>query len=123
MSQRPAPTAADRSAGRVRARLRGHARDLLVAAPELARAGFVVAAPVFPLCSAGAPGGPEESDVINQPGDMSFVISSLLAVSSGGRRRPLAGLVDPLASPSPVIRTAPRRRWPWPSRAATGTRA
>ncbi len=43
-----------------------------------ARAGFVVAAPIFPLENANAPGGPNESDLINQPRDMSFVITSLL---------------------------------------------
>jgi dienelactone hydrolase len=42
-----------------------------------ARAGFVVAAPVFPLGNADAPGGPNEADLINQPRDMSFVISRL----------------------------------------------
>jgi dienelactone hydrolase len=60
------------------------------------RAGFVVAAPVFPLGSAGAPGGPDEADVLNQPADMSFVISSLLAESAAGvAGDPLAGLIDP----------------------------
>jgi fermentation-respiration switch protein FrsA (DUF1100 family) len=44
-----------------------------------ARAGYVVAAPVFPLTNANAPGGANESDLVNQPRDMSFVISSLLA--------------------------------------------
>ncbi len=59
-----------------------------------AQAGFVVAAPVFPLESADAPGGPDESDLVNEPGDMSFVISQLLAASAapGG---PLSGLIDP----------------------------
>jgi dienelactone hydrolase len=59
-----------------------------------ARAGFIVAAPVFPLENADAPGGADESDLTNQPTDMRFVISSLLAASSasGG---PLSGLVDP----------------------------
>jgi dienelactone hydrolase len=58
------------------------------------RAGFVVAAPVFPLGSAGAPGGPDERDLVNQPADMSLVISSILA--SGRRAKgPLAGMVDP----------------------------
>jgi dienelactone hydrolase len=59
-----------------------------------ARAGYVVAAPVFPLENANAPGGPNESDLINQPADMSFVISQLLAEnrSSSG---PLSGLIDP----------------------------
>ncbi len=41
------------------------------------RAGFVVAAPVFPLENAHAPGGPDESDLVNQPRDMSFVITQL----------------------------------------------
>jgi predicted dienelactone hydrolase len=43
------------------------------------RAGFVVAAPIFPLTNPAAPGGPNESDLVNQPTDMSFVISRLLA--------------------------------------------
>jgi dienelactone hydrolase len=47
-----------------------------------ARAGYVVAAPIFPLGNANAPGGPNESDIVNQPGDMSFVISQLLALSA-----------------------------------------
>jgi dienelactone hydrolase len=54
------------------------------------RAGFVVAAPVFPLGNANAPGGPYEPDLVHQPADMSYVISSLL--TGGGS---LAGLVDP----------------------------
>ena len=59
-----------------------------------ARAGYVVAAPRFPLENAKAPGGPDESDLINQPADMSFVISKLLSASSrpGGQ---LEGLIDP----------------------------
>jgi predicted dienelactone hydrolase len=59
-----------------------------------ARAGYVVASPVFPLGSADAPGGPNEADVINQPRDMSFVISSLLSPSESDAG-PLAGLLDP----------------------------
>ncbi len=57
-------------------------------------AGYVVAAPVFPLTSPEAPGGPDEADVVNQPADMSFVISSLLAQSASAAS-PLAGLIDP----------------------------
>ncbi len=60
------------------------------------RAGYVVAAPVFPLGNANAPGGPNESDLPNQPADMRFVISSLLAISSAPSG-PLAGLVNPKA--------------------------
>jgi dienelactone hydrolase len=59
-----------------------------------AGAGYVVAAPVFPLENANSPGGPDEADLINQPTDMRFVISRLLETSSAGSG-PLAGLVDP----------------------------
>ena len=45
-----------------------------------ATAGFVVAAPVFPLGNRNAPGGPRESDIVNQPRDMRFVITRVLAV-------------------------------------------
>jgi dienelactone hydrolase len=45
-------------------------------------AGYVVAAPVFPLENAAAPGGPNESDLINQPRDVSFVIARLLALTA-----------------------------------------
>jgi dienelactone hydrolase len=44
----------------------------------IARRGYVVAAPTFPLSSAGAPGGPKGADYVNQPGDVSFVITRLL---------------------------------------------
>lgn len=44
-----------------------------------ANAGFVVAAPVFPVENANAPGGPDESDLVNEPRDLSFVISRLIA--------------------------------------------
>jgi fermentation-respiration switch protein FrsA (DUF1100 family) len=59
-----------------------------------ARDGYVVAAPIFPLGNANAPGGPNESDLVNQPGDMSFVITRLLALSAG-RQGPLSGRIDP----------------------------
>jgi fermentation-respiration switch protein FrsA (DUF1100 family) len=59
-----------------------------------ARAGYVVAAPVFPLENEDAPAGPDESDLPNQPGDMRFVISRLLAASAANSG-PFAGLIDP----------------------------
>jgi dienelactone hydrolase len=59
-----------------------------------ARAGFLVAAPVFPLGNANAPGGPDESDIVNQPRDLSFVITQLLAAGAS-QASPLHGLVDP----------------------------
>jgi dienelactone hydrolase len=59
-----------------------------------AQAGYVVAAPAFPLESPGAPGGADEADLPNQPGDIRFVISRVLAASRLGSD-PLAGMVDP----------------------------
>lgn len=44
-----------------------------------ATAGYVVAAPVFPLGNRNAPGGPRESDIVNQPRDVSFVVTRVLA--------------------------------------------
>ena len=44
-----------------------------------ARAGYIVAAPFFPLTQKHVPGGRRERDLINQPADMSFVISRMLA--------------------------------------------
>lgn len=47
-----------------------------------AKAGYVVAAPIFPLSNPNAPGGPNEHDLPNQPGDVSFVITRLLAADA-----------------------------------------
>jgi predicted dienelactone hydrolase len=59
-----------------------------------AAAGYLVAAPLFPLGNADAPGGPNEDDIVNQPRDMSFVIGRLLAANDSADS-PLRGLVDP----------------------------
>ena len=56
-------------------------------------AGYVVAAPIFPLSNANAPGGPDESDLVNQPRDMSFVITRVLAASAQGHGT-LAGRIN-----------------------------
>jgi predicted dienelactone hydrolase len=55
----------------------------------IARRGYVVAAPTFPLSSGGAPGGPKIIDYLNQPADVSFVITRLLDLdrSDPGFRR------------------------------------
>ena len=53
-----------------------------------ARAGYVVAAPTYPLSS--GPGG-EISDYVNQPADVTFVIDQLLALPADD---PLAGHFD-----------------------------
>jgi fermentation-respiration switch protein FrsA (DUF1100 family) len=59
-----------------------------------AAAGYLVAAPRFPLGNANAPGGPDENDIVNQPRDMRFVISRLLAANAS-QTSPLSGLIDP----------------------------
>lgn len=46
-----------------------------------ARAGFVVAAPVFPGENAHARGGPSQADLVNEPADIHVVISKLLRTS------------------------------------------
>jgi hypothetical protein len=56
-----------------------------------ASAGYVVAAPSFPRATAGGP--LNEDDVASQPGDLSFVITKVLAMAGPGG--PLAGIVDP----------------------------
>jgi fermentation-respiration switch protein FrsA (DUF1100 family) len=61
-----------------------------------ATAGYVVALPRFPLTTTTAAGGIDPGDVVNQPQDVSFVITSILKASRA-RRGPLAGLVDPKA--------------------------
>jgi dienelactone hydrolase len=66
-------------------------RQLLTA---WAAAGYVVAAPLFPLSSSQTPGGPDGGDIGNQPGDMSFVIGRVLNASDAANG-PLSGLVDP----------------------------
>jgi dienelactone hydrolase len=43
-----------------------------------ARAGYVVAAPLFPLTQKYVPGGRRQRDLVNQPGDMRFVTTRML---------------------------------------------
>lgn len=62
-------------------------------AKALASRGFVVAAPDFPLTHLGTLPTPVLFDVSNQPGDVSFVIDQLLALSRSGTAW-LAGGVD-----------------------------
>jgi dienelactone hydrolase len=59
-----------------------------------AAAGYVVAAPLFPLSSSETPGGPDGGDIGNQPGDISFVVDQVLK-DSAASTGPLSGLVDP----------------------------
>ena len=48
---------------------------------HLASYGYVVAAPDFPLSSFGSPSGPTAVDYLNQPGDISYILDSLVASS------------------------------------------
>lgn len=57
-----------------------------------ALAGFLVVAPEFPLETAGGP--LDENDLVNEPADISAVISAVLSRSAAGTG-PLSHLVDP----------------------------
>jgi dienelactone hydrolase len=59
-----------------------------------ASAGYVVAAPIFPLENRNAPGGPNEADLVNQPADMRFVISRMVAAGDAAAN-PLRRMIDP----------------------------
>jgi dienelactone hydrolase len=48
---------------------------------HLASHGYVVISPDYPLSNSAAPGGPRWGDVVNQPGDVSFLIDSFLHFS------------------------------------------
>jgi fermentation-respiration switch protein FrsA (DUF1100 family) len=69
-------------------------QDYITLLTDWAAAGFVVAAPLFPLSNSNVAGGPDAGDVVNQPKDMSYVIGAVLSDShlSTGT---LSGLVDP----------------------------
>lgn len=59
-----------------------------------ARAGYVVAAPTFPTTSKDSDGVSFASEAVDQAGDMSFVISQMLARSRPPATGPLRGLID-----------------------------
>jgi predicted dienelactone hydrolase len=48
---------------------------------HLASHGYIVISPDYPLSNGLAPGGPRAGDVLNQPGDVSFLIDSFLGFS------------------------------------------
>jgi predicted dienelactone hydrolase len=64
-------------------------------AQRVASSGVVVAAPAFPLTNAGAPGTHQVGvrDYLNQPGDLSFAITQLLAAAATSGD-PLRGRID-----------------------------
>jgi predicted dienelactone hydrolase len=58
----------------------------------LASYGYLVVAADYPLTSASVPGGANAQDVVNQPGDVSFLIDSVVALR--GADKPFSGTVD-----------------------------
>lgn len=58
-----------------------------------ARAGYVVADPVYPHTNPGAPEGVDESDIVHHPADLRYVISALIAADRDPHSR-LHGLID-----------------------------
>lgn len=62
-------------------------------AEHLASHGYVVAAADYPLTNMYAPDRPYVKDVVNQPGDVSFMIDRLLSQSADPDHR-LFGLID-----------------------------
>ena len=97
---RPLPTVTYYPAGEGPFPLVVFAHGNTVATPEHYRpllrswgaAGYVVAAPIFPLSSTRLPGG--AGDVVNQPADVSFVVSEMLRLAADPSS-PYAGLIDP----------------------------
>ena len=71
----------------------GFARSYATTLRVLASAGYVVAAPDYPLSNGGAAGGATITDVAEQTRDVAFLIDQLLAASKG--TGPLAGDIDP----------------------------
>jgi dienelactone hydrolase len=69
-------------------------QDYLPLLKSWASAGYVVAAPLFPLTSSATPGGPDAGDVVNQPKDVSSVIGGVLSAAAAPTGT-LAGMVDP----------------------------
>ncbi|MEZ5571246.1 MAG: hypothetical protein R3E64_04405 [Halioglobus sp.] len=62
-------------------------------AEHLASLGYVVVAVNYPLTHLRAPGGPNVKDVVNQPGDVSFIIDTLLQQSTTPGHK-LEGKID-----------------------------
>jgi predicted dienelactone hydrolase len=74
----------------------GYEIDAAAYAPllrDLAVGGYVVAAPDFPGTSTAHPGGANRADTLEQPADLSFVITSMLQTASAPG--PLQNAIDP----------------------------
>lgn len=57
-------------------------------------AGYIVAEPYFPFTAEGAPGGVNESDLVQHPADLRSVIDTMVGLSSAPAGV-LSGMVDP----------------------------
>jgi dienelactone hydrolase len=60
---------------------------------RIVRRGYVVAAPTFPLSNGAAPGGPKLLDYVNQPADVSFVLTRTQRLARP--RHPFHRTIDP----------------------------
>lgn len=58
-----------------------------------AAAGFIAVSPKFPLTNTDTPGGPNLSDITNEPADVSFVLSQVLRLAP--RDSDLQRIIDP----------------------------
>jgi dienelactone hydrolase len=74
----------------------GSRRQSISYTQHLASHGYVVISPDYPLSNGAAPGGPRVGDVVNQPGDVSFLIDSFLD-SSNEPGNALEGAIDETA--------------------------
>jgi predicted dienelactone hydrolase len=72
----------------------GYSEEPEYLARHLASHGYVVLAADFPLTNFRAPGGPTVFDVVNQPGDVRFLIDTALAWNADPAS-PYAGRIDP----------------------------
>lgn len=75
--------------------LNGHPDELDDLIESWARAGFLVATPLFPRTNVTDQGKAVLADSAEYPGDLSFVITGVLAMSSSGTPNPLQNRVDP----------------------------
>lgn len=57
-------------------------------------AGYVVAAPTYPLTDPSSKEGVNENDIVNHPGDLRYVILALKRIA-GNPNSPLHGVIDP----------------------------
>jgi predicted dienelactone hydrolase len=76
----------------------GYEIDAAAYAPllrDVAVGGYVVAAPDFPGTSTAHPGGANRADTLEQPADLSFVITSML--NTANAPGPLEHAIDPTA--------------------------